>query len=310
MDEKMSIKQKILLWLRAIRAPFFSATTLAAVIAAGLAYSEGNFSWFYLVAAILIIAGSNCGINLINDYFDHKSGNDEINKYSNPFSGGSRVIQENLIKPRAILIAGIVSFIVTALIGLYFVIFINYHLIWFGLAAILLGYFYTAKPLRLGYRGIGELVVFIKSGPLAVLGTYLLFTGRLSLEAFLVSISQGLLVALILLINEFPDYEADKAVGKRHLVVRFGRKKSRIVYIILVAAVYLSILIPVALSIFPIYLLLTLLTIPFAVQASIVAFKNYNDERAIIPAQAKTIILTLSFGIMLTLGYVLDKLIR
>ncbi len=305
----MNIKQGILLWLKAIRAPFFSATSMSAVIAAGLAYSEGNFNWLYLVAAILIIVGSNCGINLINDYFDHKSGNDAANKYYNPFSGGSRVIQDNLIKPRKILIAGIVSFVITALIGLYFVMFINFHLLWFGLSAILLGYFYTAEPLKFTYRGAGELVVFIKSGPLAVLGTYLLFTGKLSLEAFLIAIPQGLLVALILLINEFPDYEADKAAGKRHLVVRFGRKKSRIVYIILVAAVYLSILIPVALLILPVYLLLTLLTLPFAVQASIVAFKDYNNERAIIPAQAKTILLTLSFGIMLTVGYVLDKLI-
>jgi 1,4-dihydroxy-2-naphthoate octaprenyltransferase len=309
MYEKMNIKQKTLLWLRAIRAPFFSATSMSAVIAAGLAYSEGNFSWFYLIAAILIIAGSNCGINLINDYFDHKSGNDEVNKYYNPFSGGSRVIQDNLIKPKKILIAGIVSFAVTALMGLYFVIFVNYNLVWFGLAAIILGYFYTAKPLRFAYRGVGELVVFIKSGPLAVLGTYLLFTGKLSLEAFLVSIFQGLLVALILFINEFPDYKADKAVGKRQLVVRFGRKKSRIVYIILMAAVYLSVLIPVALSIFPVYLLLPLLTIPFAVQASTIAYKNYNNETAIIPAQAKTIILTLSFGLLFTVGYVLDKLI-
>ncbi len=305
----MNIKKGILLWLKAIRAPFFSATSMSAVIAAGLAYSEGNFNWLYLVAAILIIVGSNCGINLINDYFDHKSGNDAVNKYYNPFSGGSRVIQDNLIKPRKILIAGIVSFVITALIGLYFVMFINFHLLWFGLSAILLGYFYTAEPLKFTYRGTGELVVFIKSGPLAVLGTYLLFTGKLSLEAFLIAIPQGLLVALILLINEFPDYEADKAAGKRHLVVRFGRKKSRIVYIILVAAVYLSILIPVALLILPVYLLLTLLTLPFAVQASIVAFKDYNNERAIIPAQAKTILLTLSFGIMLTVGYVLDKLV-
>ena len=306
----MNIKQKILLWLRAIRAPFFSATAMSAVIAAGLAYSEGKFSWFYLAAAVLIIAGSNCGINLINDYFDHKSGNDEVNKYFNPFSGGSRVIQDNLIKPRQILIAGIIAFVVTALFGLYFVIFVNYHLIWFGLAAILLGYFYTAKPVKFVYRGVGELLVFIKSGPLAVLGTYFLFTGKLSLEAFLISIPQGLLVTLILFINEFPDYEADKAVGKRHLVVRFGRQKSRVIYIFLIAAVYLSVIIPAALLISPLFLLISLLTIPFAVQASVVAFKNYNSEIAILPAQAKTIFLTLSFGMLLTIGYVIDKLVR
>jgi 1,4-dihydroxy-2-naphthoate octaprenyltransferase len=303
----MNAKGKILLWIRAIRAPFFSATVMSSVIAGMLAFSEGSFNWFYFIGAALVIAGSNCGINLINDYFDHKSGNDEINKYPTPFSGGSRVIQEGLIRPKSILIAGIMSFSIVTLIGLYFVIFINIHLLWFGLAAVILGYFYTGSPVRLAYRGIGEIFVFIKSGPLAVCGTYLLFTGKITLEALLISIPPGLLIAAILFINEFPDYEADKAAGKLHIVVRLGRRKSRYYYAALLFLIYASIIIPVSIGIFPIFILITLLTLPLAVQAVLTAYKKYDDEKAIIPAQAKTILLTLAFGVCISIGYILDR---
>ena len=305
----MTTKEKIMLWIKAIRAPFFSATIMSAVIAGALAYSEGKFSWLYLFSAIFIIAGSNSGINLINDYFDHKSKNDELNKYPGPFSGGSRVIQDKLIKPRSILIAGISSFVIVSLVGLYFVIFVNLHLLWFGLAAVLLGYFYTASPLRLAYRGLGEILVFLKAGPLAVCGSYLLFTGNITLEAVLISIPQGLLLTAILLINEFPDYEADKLAGKRHVIVRIGREKARIFYAVLITAIYLSVLIPIILQLMPIYLLAIFITLPLAIQAVSTAFKNYNDERAILPAQAKTILLTLASGIFIVAGYIADKFI-
>ena len=180
---------------------------------------------------------------------------------------------------------------------------------WFGLAAVLLGYFYTASPLRLAYRGLGEILVFLKAGPLAVCGSYLLFTGNITLEAVLISIPQGLLLTAILFINEFPDYEADKLAGKRHLVVRIGREKARIFYAVLIIAIYLSVLIPVILKLMPIYLLAIFITLPLAVQAVSTALKNYNDERAIMPAQAKTILLTLSSGILITGGYIADKFI-
>ncbi len=305
----MGTKEKVMLWIKAIRAPFFSATVMSAVIAGALAYSEGKFSWLYLFGAIFIIAGSNSGINLINDYFDHKSKNDELNKYHGPFSGGSRVIQDNLIKPRSILIVGITSFIIVSLVGLYFVIFVNLHLLWFGLAAVLLGYFYTASPLRLAYRGLGEILVFIKAGPLAVCGSYLLFTGNITLEAILISIPQGLLLTAILFINEFPDYEADKLANKRHIIVRIGRRRARVFYAVLIIAIYLSVLVPVILQLVPIYLLAVFITLPLAVQAVSTTFKNYNNERAIIPAQAKTILLTLSSGIFIAGGYIADRFI-
>jgi len=299
---------KIKLWLRAIRAPFYLGTIMAAFAGSALAFNEGKFNWLYLGASILIIAGANCGTNLINDYFDHLSTNDDINKHATPFSGGSRVIQEKLLKPRQLLIGGLVSFAAVGVIGLIFVFFVNVALIWFGLAGIILSYFYTAPPLRIGYRGFGEIIVFLICGPLSVIGTYFLFTGMITLKSILLSIPVGLLIFSILFINEFPDYEADKAVNKRHLVVRMGRQKARIVFTSVIALTYLSVIIPIALRIFPLYLLIFLLTLPLAYKAVSVALRSYDDEKQIIPAQANTIFLTIGFGVLLSLGFVIDKL--
>jgi 1,4-dihydroxy-2-naphthoate octaprenyltransferase len=301
---------KIKLWLRAIRAPFYLGTIMAGLAGSALAFNEGKFNnnWLYFAASILIIAGANCGTNLINDYFDHLSTNDDINKYSTPFSGGSRVIQEKLLKPGQMLIAGLVSFAVVGVIGIIFVIFVNFSLLWFGLAGIILGYFYTAPPLRIGYRGFGEIIVFLICGPLSVIGTYFLFTGTITLKSILLSIPIGLLIFEILLINEFPDYEADKAVNKKHLVVRMGRQKARILFAVVIALTYLSVIIPIALRIFPLYLLIFLLTLPLAYKAVSVAIKKFGDEKQIIPAQANTIFLTIGYGILLSLGLVIDKL--
>jgi 1,4-dihydroxy-2-naphthoate octaprenyltransferase len=301
---------KIKLWLRAIRAPFFLGTIMAGFAGSALAFNEGKFNWLYFAASILIIAGSNAGTNLINDYFDHLSTNDDINEYPTPFSGGSRVIQEKLLKPRQMLIGGLVSFAIVGVIGIMFVIFVNIALIWFGLAGIILSYFYTAPPLKIGYRGFGEIIVFLICGPLCVIGTYFLFTGMITLKSILLSIPIGLLVFGILFINEFPDYKADKAVNKKHLVVRLGRQKARIVFASVIVFTYLSVIIPIAFGIFSPYLLIFLLTLPLAYKAVSVALKKFNDEKQIVPAQANTIFLTIGYGILLSLGLVVDKLVN
>jgi 1,4-dihydroxy-2-naphthoate polyprenyltransferase len=300
---------KVKLWFKAIRAPFFLGTIMAGLLGSALAYDEGKFNWLYLLASIVIIAGTNGGINLVNDYFDHKSKNDEINKYPTPFSGGSRVIQDKLIKPRQMLMGGIITFAAVALIGLAFVIFVNFNLIWFGLAGIVLGYFYTATPLKIGYRGLGEFTVFLMSGPLAVCGTYFLFTGSITLKSVLLSIPHGLLVFAILFINEFPDHDADNEVNKRHLVVRLGRGKARYVYSAIIALIYLSIIVPVIFGILPVYLLIFLITLPIALKAVFTANRKFDSEKEIIPAQANTIILTIACGLLLSLGFVIDKLL-
>ena len=197
---------------------------------------------------------------------------------------------------------------VGTVIGIYLAFKRGLALLPIGAAGVFLGYFYTARPIQYGYRGVGELLVGVLLGPLSVMGAYFVQTQRFGIAVFLASIPIGLLVALILYINEFPDYEADRAVNKRHLVVRLGRKRASRGYLLIMAGIYLSVIIPVALTIFPLIALLILLTLPIGINAIRVAMTHYDDPGKIIPAQAQTILLHLSVGLLLCIGFFIDTL--
>ena len=113
---------KIALWMKASRAPFFQAAIIPVVLGGALAAFEGSFSWLYLIIAAIGCAMINGGTNFINDYYDHRSLNDDVNIKLTPFSGGSRMIQEGLIPPRKIFHAGIICFLIAGIIGIFFLI--------------------------------------------------------------------------------------------------------------------------------------------------------------------------------------------
>ncbi|MFQ6066842.1 MAG: prenyltransferase, partial [bacterium] len=209
------------IWLRAVRAQFFTASVVPVILGTSVAlHSSGQFNLFLFCLTLAGIIFAHAGTNLANDYYDHRSGNDFVNKSPTPFSGGSRVIQNGLISAKKILVAALVFFALATSIGLY----LN-HVCRGNLILILaflggfLGFFYTADPLKIGYRGIGELAVSFGFGPPLVLGSYYVQTQNLSWEPVWSSIPIGLLIGLVLYLNEFPDYEPDKTVGKKTLVV-------------------------------------------------------------------------------------------
>ena len=297
------------LWLKAVRVPFFTATIIPVTLGSIIAwYDTGNFIWmrFYLVmlGALLIHSGTN----LANDYFDHLSGCDEANPTPTPFSGGSRVIQKGEILPKKILYASYASFILGGTIGLYlnFLDGRNVILI-FGIIGVFLGFFYTAGPFCIGYGKFGELAVGAGFGPLMVLGSYYVQAGTLPFKVFLISIPMGILIALVLFINEFPDYLADKSVGKKTLVVIWGKRDAIILYHISLAAVYLLIIFLVVFKFLPLICLISLLSLPLALKAFAVSKRNFDKIYELLPANASTIGLHLLIGLLLSAGFMLDK---
>lgn len=235
---------RLKLWIRAVRAPFFTATIvpilLGAVIAWGDLFHAGmrsawNWSLFWLILIGGILA--HAGTNLANDYFDHTSSNDEINQNFSPFNGGSRVIQAGLLKPFKVLWAAVLSFALTIAIGLYLnkavsgAYFGNSLLIYLGFLGVALGAFYTWDPFRLGYRGLGEFSIALGFGPIMVLGTHFVLTqplthNQLALwhwqKPLLASIPVAILIMLVVWINQFQDLPADAKVGKNTWVVRLA----------------------------------------------------------------------------------------
>ena len=295
---------------RAFRVPFFTATMVPVAFGSIAAWRDtGIFAWarFWLamIGAILIHAGTNTA----NDYFDHISGCDEANPNPTPFSGGSRVIQEGLIPAKKILLMSLSCFALGSAIGLYLNHLVGGNVILIlGAIGVFLGIFYSAKPFRIGYGTFGELAVGIGFGPLMVMGAYYVQAQTLGPKAFLISIPIGILIALVLYINEFPDYASDKAVGKRTLVVILGKKNAVLLYHILLASVYFSIISLIVFGLVPPAALIAFITIPVAFKAFAVSKNNYDKIYELLPANASTIFLHSMIGILLCLGLVLDKI--
>jgi len=302
---------KIKLWIRASRAPFLTASLISVMLGAVIAWNLT--SEFHLLKLILTAFGVifvHSGTNLVNDYFDHKSNLDEINVNHNIFSGGSRVIQDNELSPKAMLTAGLLCFAAAAIIGLYLNSITQGNVIlYIGISGFIIGYFYTAKPLKLGYTAWGELITVIACGPLIVYGTYFVLAQTYSIQPLFASIPIGVLVGLILYINEFQDHEADEAVGKKTLVVVFGKAKAITFFYFFLIFNYIWVLLGVLFKIFPNYTIIVLLTLPICFKAIHVAKINYNKIKELLPANAATIGLHSMFGILFCIGYVLDKLI-
>lgn len=304
--------KRLAIWIKATRAPFLTATFIPVMLGTIIAWAEtGRFSVMHFILVVTGVSFLHIGTNLMNDYFDHRTGNDPLNKNYTPFNGGSRVIQDGLIMPKGILLFSLACFVIGSIIGLW----INYSLktnvvLFMGVIGVLLGIFYTAEPLKIGYLGIGELIVGFSFGPLVVLGAYYVQALKFSWPALCASIPVGILVGLILYINEFPDHEADWKTGKRTLVVLLGKEKAARLYHILIGLTYLSIVIFAALRIIPLYTLAVLLTLPIAFRMIDVSGRNYGSVYELLPANSLTIVLHALTGILLSGGFFLNRMWR
>jgi len=298
-------------WIKAIRAPFFTASAIPVLVGSALAWNmTGKFSLSKFILVLVGVPLFNAGTNLANDYYDHKTGNDEINTRVTPFSGGSRVIQNGVIPPKHMLIGSFLFFSLGSVIGLYLNAVTPGNLVlYLGIFGLLTGFLYTATPVLIGYRGIGEFVVGLNLGTLTIIGAYYVQAHSLSWSAFWLSLPIGFLVAAILYINQFPDYEADKAVNKKHLVVRLGKRKAVYGYYFLISATYLVIAGSVVFKMVTPFALISFLTLPLAVGAIKTLKSNYDKFAELIPAQAKTIQTHLFTGLLLSLGLVLGRMV-
>ena len=173
-----------------------------------------------LVGMVLLHAGAN----LFNDYFDHLSGADDINRdFISPFSGGARMIQEGLISSGEVLGLSLLCLTAGSIVGLYLALTRGLAIFLLGLVGVGLLFFYTAPPLRLAYRGLGELTVALCFGVLPMLGTEYVLVQRFSDSMLLLSVPMAAMILAVLWVNEFPDASADAQAGKNHLVVLLGR---------------------------------------------------------------------------------------
>ncbi len=293
-------------YLELSRAPFFTAIIVPVIFSTALAWrSQGEVNWLVFSLSLLSLVAAHAGANLLNDYYDWRLGADQLNRNRNRFSGGSPHLVEGKAKPSLFLGLGITSFAVSAGAGLATILLCGralFPLALMGLAGLAIGFFYTAPPLKLAYRGLGELCIFLAFGILPVVGIYYLQAGEINSTVVLASLPLAFLVTNIILINEFPDYESDREAGKRQLVVRLGTGKARYLYLILVLASLGGIIWVCCASHYSGWMWLALGGLTLALVATVILFRHHREPGALIPAQSLTIAAHLLTGIMLTLG--------
>jgi len=295
-----------LFWLalRTTRLPFLSATAVP-VLCIAVAASHGAFTWWTALLTLIGASFAHLAINVTNDIFDTLSGADDANPTPTQFSGGSRVAIYDLVSVRGLALLAGVLYAAAAVIGLALVAVTgSTSLLWIGVAGIALGIAYTAPPLKLVYRGLGEVAVAIGFGPIMLLGAYVVQTQRIDLEPLVLSLVPGILIALILFVNEIPDRRSDAQAGKRTLPTRFSPEAILRAYLAAGLVAFGIIFAGVFAGLLPWPALVAIAAVPilFRVEAGLRA--NYDSPYALMAVMGQNVNLNLIVGGLLLVAYV------
>lgn len=283
-----------------MRLPFIILTPVCVLLGIATAvWTTGSVDIFHSVLVLIGAISAHMSVNSLNEYFDFKSGLDSMTRRT-PFSGGSGTLPENpKLEPQA-LTTGLITFAITILIGSYFLSFRGLSLLPMGVLGLLIILSYTTWISRnpilcLIAPGIGF-------GLLMVMGTNLVLTGGYTWTAFIVSLVPFFLVSDLLLLNQFPDVEADQAVGRRHLPIVLGRRASSIIYGIFLLAAYLTIILGVWFEYLPKASLLGLGSVLISVPAFLGAFRYSENISKLIPFMGLNVIINVVTPVLVAIG--------
>jgi 1,4-dihydroxy-2-naphthoate polyprenyltransferase len=293
--------------LRTTRAPFLTATAVPILL--GIAAAALEDGWSFFLAALTFLAGSfvHLGLNVANDVFDTTSGADAANTTPTQFSGGSRVVHYGLVRLPTLAAVSAGFYLAGIALGLFLAARTEFWpLFWLGAAGVVISIIYTAPPLRLVHRGVGEVAVALGFGPIMLLGAYFVQAERFTFEAAYLSMPVAILIALVLYVNEIPDRAGDAAAGKRTLPVRWSREAVIRGYDVAVTVAYVLVAVGAVTGILPRPTVIALATIPMAVKVSRALRRDYDDPYALMfSAMGTNIKLHLYTGLLLLAGYLI-----
>lgn len=282
------------------RANFLPLTVV--IVSAGLAASFYAHRVFRPLDALLVLVGAllmHASVNAFNNYFDYRSKIDERTTKT-PFSGGVDILVKGRMKASLALGVSAGTFLVAAVIGLYFLSRTFYPLlplvVYGGLVIVL----YT--PILSKIHGLSELIAGSGFG-LMGLGVYVTQAGVIDAPGITVFVPVTILVALLLFLNEFPDAEVDRVAGRRHLVILLGRRRASWLYVAGLAATYCSIILAVGLKAGPPTILLSLFTVPIAYRAGGIVLINYDHIPKLLPALGLNVMTILTTILLIAVGF-------
>jgi 1,4-dihydroxy-2-naphthoate octaprenyltransferase len=292
--------KNIKLILGPMRLPFVVLAPACVLVGLGAAlYTQGSVNWFYFVLTLVGGVAAHISVNAFNEYYDFKTGLDSRTQKT-PFSGGSGTLQAHPELAPAALATALVAFGVTGLIGLFFVSVWGWELIPLGIAGLFLLYGYTVWMTRSPILCL--LAPGLGFGTLMVLGTNYALTGGYSWTALVASFIPFFLVSDLLLLNQFPDVEADRSIGRRHFPILLGRQKSGYIYIAFLVMTYIVIAAGVTFGLLPRFSLLGLLTLVLAAPVIRAVLKNAENIPALFPAMGQNVLINLLTPVLLAIG--------
>lgn len=294
-------------WFLETRPQFLLLTPVCVLVGVSAAvYQLESIDTLHFILALVGALLAHVSVNVLNDFFDYRSGVD-LKTNRTPFSGGSGILPSGLLKPQQVYLFGLVSLLAVAAIGGYFIYQYGWRILPLGAAGVLVVYFYTTHLTRNPW--VCAIAPGLGFGPLMVLGVYFTQTGEYALEPGVASLVPGFLVSNLLLLNQFPDVEADLTASRRHIPIALGKRTAARVYVGLLIAAYLSLVFDVAFDILPLTALLGLLTLPLGVKAARGVLKHHDDMAQLIPFMGINIQVTLLTPLLMGVGILLGMLL-
>jgi len=275
-------------WILGARPRTLPAAIAPVVVATALVGAD--FNWFRAALALKVAVWLQIGVNFANDYSDGVKGTDADRV------GPTRLVASGMATASAVKVAAIVSFAIASIAGAWLALLTSPWLILIGVISIAAAWGYTGGKNPYGYKGLGELSVFLFFGVVATMGTYYAQTEQITLLSFIVSIPMGALSCAILAINNLRDRPKDALVGKLTVAVRIGDRNARLMYVALLALAHLAAiatLIPPA--------LLTVLALPMSISISRQVLSGISGKE-LIPVLGRTGKLQMVFSILLAIG--------
>jgi 1,4-dihydroxy-2-naphthoate octaprenyltransferase len=289
-----------------IRIPFLILALILGILGAAVAWYESRlfgspFNLGYAVLATFGLLVAHAAVNIFNDYFDARSGLDYKTRRT-PFSGGSGAAPEGLLTVSEVFWLGIICLVILIPIALFFILKSGWMLLPLLILAAILIIFYTPFILKMGYP---EWSAGLGLGILPVMGAYFVHTGAYSASSFIASMPSFFLVHNLLLLNEFPDAQADVTVGRRTLPIIAGKKKAAYLFSFVTLLVYVWVVWAVIYNHMPVFTLLSFLTLPLAFQVIKGSFR-YDDRGAFLKAMGQNVLFVLVTQALIAAGYILN----
>lgn len=286
-----ALRNPVKRYFLATRPPFLTITLFGCLLGMATAHADGvPLDAMTAFSTLLLGLFLHAAVNVHNDYCDHLNGTDVRNtRRVFPFTGGSRFIQNGVLTPQATLWLARALFAVTIAGGLALAWRVGPGLLWIGIYGVIAGWAYSAEPLRLNSRGLGEICV-VATFALVVVGADFAQRGSLGEMALWAGLGYALLTANILYINQFPDRDADLAAGKRHWVARLPVRQARWGYLIILVLAALAMLLPVLAGKLPSGSALGLLALIPGALAARILLRHADEPQLLAPALRLTIV--------------------